>query len=80
MLSLSPIELLPIISDICDAKFAAVGGMEKWAFLSDEEKAERDAATQEDIIVYYCLLFDIHLCHEGLRTMPKHASMDQLLT
>ena len=26
------------------------------------------------------LLFDIHLHHKGLRTMLKHASMDQLLT
>ena len=26
------------------------------------------------------LLFDIHLRHKGLRTMPNHALMDQLLT
>jgi hypothetical protein len=30
MLSMSLIELLPIISDVCDQKFAAVWGMEKW--------------------------------------------------
>src|SRR6267154_1213768 len=38
MLSMSPIELLPIISDICDEKYAAVGGMEKWNLISDDEK------------------------------------------
>jgi hypothetical protein len=52
MLSLSPIELLPIISDVCDAKFAAIWGMEKWACLLDEEKAARDAAVHEEIIVH----------------------------
>jgi hypothetical protein len=29
MLPMSPIELLPIILDICDEKYVAVGGMEK---------------------------------------------------
>jgi hypothetical protein len=42
MLSMSPIELLLIISDISDEKYAAVGGMEKWNLLSDEEKGERE--------------------------------------
>jgi hypothetical protein len=29
MLSMSPIELLPIISDISNEKYAAIGGIEK---------------------------------------------------
>jgi len=45
MLFLSPIELLPIISDVCDVKFATIGGMERWAFLLDEEKTERCCCT-----------------------------------
>jgi hypothetical protein len=51
MLSMSPIELLPIISDISNEKYAVVGGIEKWNLLSNEEKGERDAAAHEHIIV-----------------------------
>jgi hypothetical protein len=49
-LDLSPIELLPVISEVCDRKIAAVGGYEKWFSLSPEEQVFHDASAYEKLV------------------------------
>jgi hypothetical protein len=51
MLSISPLDSLPLISKACDDKIKDVGGFDAWTALSDEERDHHDAGTYEWIIL-----------------------------
>ena len=51
ILSISPINLLPLIAQACDDKITAVGGLDAWNALSDNEREHHDAGTYERIIL-----------------------------